>query len=168
MVKVGMAWYSICTMSGAPLPAFSAVRSLVYWGVPWPALTTLTLTAGYFFSKSATSSPMFGTHVQNVSSVGVFMALSMSARPTGLVDADEPPESLPPQAVRAAPSDTAPVAPRNSRRFIGERPDIRSPSRVRDASVTPGLGRCGEAVVFGHAGAGDPSRAGDRRTGSAL
>lgn len=34
MVKVGMAWNSICTMSGAPLPALSAVRSLVYWGVP--------------------------------------------------------------------------------------------------------------------------------------
>lgn len=34
MVNVGMAWYSICTMSGAPLPAFSAVRNLVYSGVP--------------------------------------------------------------------------------------------------------------------------------------
>ncbi len=30
MVKVGIAWYSICTRSGAPLPAFNAVRSLVY------------------------------------------------------------------------------------------------------------------------------------------
>ena len=79
MVNVGMAWYSIWTMSGAPLPAFSAVRSLVYCGVPWPALTTLTLTAGYFFSKSATSLAMSGTQVQNVSSVGVCIALSMSA-----------------------------------------------------------------------------------------
>lgn len=79
MVKVGMAWYSICTMSGAPLPAFRAVRNLVYCGVPWPALTTLTLMAGYFASKRATSLSMFGTQVQNVSSVGVFIALSMSA-----------------------------------------------------------------------------------------
>src|SRR5690348_9149540 len=121
MVKVGMAWYSIWTMSGAPLPAFSAVRSLVYCGVPWPALTTLTLIAGYRFSKSATSLSMFGTQVQNVSSVGVFIALSMSAWLTGFADAGELPES-PPHAVRAAPSDSAPVVVRNRRRLIEERP----------------------------------------------
>ncbi len=34
MVNVGIAWNSICAMSGAPLFALSAVRSLVYWGVP--------------------------------------------------------------------------------------------------------------------------------------
>lgn len=124
MVKVGMAWYSICTMSGAPLPALSAVRSLVYCGVPWPALTILTLTAGYFCSKSATSLAMFGTQVQNVSSVGVFMALSMSAWPTGLAEPDEPPESPPPHAVRAAPSDRAPVVDRKSRRLMGEGLDV--------------------------------------------
>ncbi|KUO09451.1 hypothetical protein AQJ58_26070 [Streptomyces sp. DSM 15324] len=32
----------------------------------------------------ATSLAMFGTHVQNVSSVGVLIALSMSARLTGM------------------------------------------------------------------------------------
>ena len=34
IVKVGMYWNSICATSGAPLPAFSAVRSLVYCGAP--------------------------------------------------------------------------------------------------------------------------------------
>ena len=34
MVKVGMYWNSICATSGAPVPAFSAVRSLVYCGSP--------------------------------------------------------------------------------------------------------------------------------------
>lgn len=78
------------------------------------------LTAGYFFSKSATSLSMFGTQVQNVSWVGVFMALSMSAWPTGLAEepAVEPPS--PPQADRVAASDSAPVAARKPRRLRGD------------------------------------------------
>ncbi|BBC31158.1 hypothetical protein SGFS_024520 [Streptomyces graminofaciens] len=62
---------------------------------------------------------MSGTHVQKVSSVGVFIALSMSAWLTGFAEAEEPPP-LSPQAVRAAPSETAPAAVRKSRRLIWE------------------------------------------------
>src|SRR3954462_12536890 len=79
IVKVGMYWYSICARSGAPVPELRAVRSLVYCAAPWPALTTLILMAGYFFSKIATSWAMLGTQVQKVRVVGVVMALSMSA-----------------------------------------------------------------------------------------
>lgn len=62
---------------------------------------------------------MSGTQVQNVSWVGVFIALSMSAWLTGSVAAEEPPESLsPPHAVSAAPRDSAPVAARNRRRLM--------------------------------------------------
>src|SRR3954453_10064533 len=78
-VKVGMYWNSIWTRSGAPVPAFSAVRSLVYSAAPDPALTTFTLMAGYFFWNTATSLAMSGTQVQNVKVVGVVIALSMSA-----------------------------------------------------------------------------------------
>jgi len=62
---------------------------------------------------------MSGTHVQNVSSVGVDMALSMSAWLTGAPVSDEPPPLLLslPHVVRAAPSDTAPAAARNVRRL---------------------------------------------------
>jgi hypothetical protein len=42
-------------------------------------LTTFTLIAGYFFWNRSTSFWMFGTQVQKVRSVGVDMALSMSA-----------------------------------------------------------------------------------------
>jgi hypothetical protein len=50
-------------------------------------LTTSTVIAGYFFSKSATSLSMFGTQVQNVRVVWVVIALSMSAWPTGAAPA---------------------------------------------------------------------------------
>ncbi|MFI8073421.1 hypothetical protein ACIF85_32155 [Streptomyces sp. NPDC086033] len=81
-------------------------------------MTTLTLIAGYFFSKSATSWSMSGTHVQNVSSVGFFIAASMSAWLTGFEDAEAvPPPSPPPQADRAAPNETAPTAVSRSRRL---------------------------------------------------
>src|SRR5581483_484161 len=108
--------------SGAPLPACSAVRSFVYCGVPWPALTTFTLIAGYFASNSATSAAMFGTHVQKVSVVGVAIALSMSAWLTGAPPAaPEPPLPLPLlHAASAALSETAPVTPRKRRRLIGD------------------------------------------------
>src|SRR5690242_1723912 len=77
--------------------------------------------AGYFFSKSATSWAMSGTQAQKVSSVGVDIALSMSAWLT-VVDLAEP---LPP-AVSAPPllllhaasrlSDTTPAMAASSRR----------------------------------------------------
>src|SRR3954447_1673755 len=61
--------------------------------------------AGYFFWNSATSFLMSGTQVQKVSSVGVCIALSMSACETGLA-ALAPPLLLllpppPPHAARA-------------------------------------------------------------------
>ena len=64
---------------------------------------------------------MFGTQVQNVSWVGVFMALSMSAwldRLGGGTGAPEPPS--PPQADSVAASDSAPVAARKPRRLRGD------------------------------------------------
>ena len=97
--NVGMYWNSIWTASGKPLPAFKAVRSLVYCGVPWPALTTFTLIAGYFFWNRSTSFWMFGTQVQNVSSVGVDIALSMSAWLTVADASVEPLSSEPLHAV---------------------------------------------------------------------
>src|SRR6266566_2546715 len=68
--KVGRYWNSICTTSGAPLPALRAVRSLVYSGAPWPALTSLTLMLGCDCSKRLISLWMLGTHVQKVSVTG--------------------------------------------------------------------------------------------------
>ena len=94
-----MYWNSICATSGAPVPAFKAVRSLVYCGVPWPALTTFTLIAGYFFWNRSTSFWMSGTQVQKVSSVGVCMALSMSAWLTVADASVEPSSSEPLHAV---------------------------------------------------------------------
>src|SRR3954454_10394212 len=52
--------------------------------------------SGYCFSKTATSFWMFGTQVQNVRSVGVFIALSMSAWLTVLGAADDEPSEPPP------------------------------------------------------------------------
>ena len=115
--NVGMYWNSIWATSGAPVPAFSAVRSLVYCGSPCPALTTLTSMAGYFFSNRATSFSMFGTQVQKVSSVGVGMALSMSACDTEAAGAVAPVEPAPPaQAVRRRPAVSTVAVARTRRR----------------------------------------------------
>src|SRR6266567_4420428 len=121
MVNDGMYSYSIWHTSGVPLFACSAVRSFVYCGWLWPALTTFTLIAGYFFSNSATSSAMFGTQVQNVSVVGVVMALSISAWLSAVADAVElPPLPLLPQAAASAALRLRPpVAPRKRRRLNG-------------------------------------------------
>src|SRR3954453_15388164 len=119
-----MYWNSIWATSGAPVPACSAVRSLVYCGVPAPAFTTFTLMAGYFCSNRAISLSMFGTHVQNVSWVGVVIALSMSAWLTAVGDGDPEappgtglrppvaaePERLPPQGASPALTVSALVA----------------------------------------------------------
>ena len=117
IVNEGTSRYSICARSGAPFAAVSAVRSLVYSGSPCPALTTLTLIAGYAFSKTATSWLIFGTQVQKVRVVGVFMALSMSAWVTAA--AAVPPEEPDPeleQASSARPAATADVAAKKVRR----------------------------------------------------
>ena len=72
MVKVGMYWNSICATSGAPVPACSAVRSLVYCRAALTGVDHLDLDRpGTSCSNSATSCAMSGTQVQNVSSVGV-------------------------------------------------------------------------------------------------
>src|SRR4051812_34649280 len=118
MEKVGMYWYSICATSGAPLPALSAVRSFVYWSAPWPALTTLILMAGYFCWKSATSWAMLGTQVQKVSVVGVVMALSMSAWPTGWSVAAFGVDEEPEQPVTPRTAASAAAVPANRRRRL--------------------------------------------------
>src|SRR4028119_592325 len=69
-VNEGMYWNSIWTTSGTPSPALSAVRSLVYWSAPCPALTYLTSMSGCDFSKSWTSFCIPGTHDQKVISTG--------------------------------------------------------------------------------------------------
>src|SRR5579859_2851101 len=124
IVKVGRYSYSICARSGVPFPAVSAVRSLVYCASPCPALTTLTLMAGYFFSKTATSWLMLGTQDQKVSVVGVVMALSISAWVTWVTD-ELPglawlPDELDPDelehASSAMPAAAAAVRPNRDRR----------------------------------------------------
>jgi hypothetical protein len=61
---------------------------------------------------------MFGTHVQNVSSVGVVIALSMSAWLTALAEAEEPLlPPLPPHAASAAVREAAPAEVRRRRRL---------------------------------------------------
>src|SRR5215831_13158037 len=79
IVKAGSSWYSTCARSGAPDPAVIAVRSLVYPAAPCPALTTLTLMFGYFCSKSATSSSIPPTQVQNVRVVGLASSAAICA-----------------------------------------------------------------------------------------
>jgi hypothetical protein len=69
-----------------------AFCSLVYSVVAVPALTKLTLTFGYFFSKAATMSLVCGAHAHSVSVVGCCSAAAME---DALLAADgEPPEEL--------------------------------------------------------------------------
>lgn len=63
---------------------------------------------------------MSGIQVQKVSWVSVFIALSMSAWPTGSVSAEEPEPLSPLHAVTAAPRDWAPESARNRRRLMGD------------------------------------------------
>lgn len=100
------------------------------------------LTAGYFASKSATSLSMFGTQVQNVSSVGVFIALSMSAWPTGSAEVPPLVSSPPPQADSAVASVRAPVAARKPRRFRwAEEGAVKNLDMVDSAGVPRGSAR---------------------------
>ena len=48
------------------MPALIAFCSAVYWSLPVPALTRLTLTLGYFASKSATTCFSVGSQAQTV------------------------------------------------------------------------------------------------------
>ena len=97
------------------MPALSAVRSLVYSARPWPALTTLTLIFGYFFSNKATSAAMPGTHVQNVSWVGLDSARAIADGLTDFAALGVPPEPPPHAASRPAAATAEPPA-RNRRR----------------------------------------------------
>src|ERR1700749_3452622 len=80
-------------MSGTPEPALMAFCSLVYSVVPVPALTRLTLTFGYSFSKAVTSCLSCGAQAHQVSVAGVCSAAaSDDALPEPLLaGADEPP-----------------------------------------------------------------------------
>src|ERR1700733_13513079 len=79
-------------MSGTPEPALMAFCSLVYAVVLVPALTRLTFTFGYSFSKAATSCLSCGAQAHQVSVVGVCSAAaSDDALPAPLLaGADEP------------------------------------------------------------------------------
>src|SRR5450830_1133256 len=66
--SVGIFWYSACMMSGAPLPALIAVRSLVTAGSPPSCLLTVTWMSGWAVFQPSTTLSMFGAQVQNVSS----------------------------------------------------------------------------------------------------
>src|SRR5215217_2840752 len=69
-VKVGIYWNSICTTSGTPFSALSAVRSLVYSAAPCPALTYFTVTSLWVLLNSSTSSFIPGTQDQKVMVAG--------------------------------------------------------------------------------------------------
>src|SRR5918995_6920704 len=69
-LKVGMYWNSMCTTSGAPEPALSAVRSFWYSSSPCPAFTSLTLMFLWAFSNMSTWAWKSGSHAHNVSSTG--------------------------------------------------------------------------------------------------
>src|ERR1700722_6751318 len=79
-------------MSGTPEPALMAFCSFVYSVVPVPALTRLTFTFGYCFSKAVTSCLSCGAQAHQVSVVGVCSAAaSDDALPEPLLaEADEP------------------------------------------------------------------------------
>src|SRR5215217_2121760 len=68
--KVGMNWNAMCTTSGAPEPAFSAVRSFSYSVSPCPAFTSLTLMFLWASSNMSTCVCISGNHAHKVSSVG--------------------------------------------------------------------------------------------------
>src|SRR5690242_20062590 len=90
VVKVGTYWNSIWTTSGAPEPAFSAVRSFWYSAAPWPTLTSLTWMSGCVLLKRFTSSWSLGTHDQNVRLTAFDRAFPPSAR-LGIVAARQIP-----------------------------------------------------------------------------
>ncbi|MNW54211.1 hypothetical protein D3C74_318040 [compost metagenome] len=68
--SVGIFWYSACMMSGAPLPALTAVSSLVMAGSPPSCLLTVTWMSGFAAFQVSTTLSTFGAQVQKVSSTG--------------------------------------------------------------------------------------------------
>src|ERR1700759_5474498 len=91
-------------MSGAPEPALMAFCSLVYSVVAVPALTRLTVTFGYFFSKAATMSLDCGAQAHRVSVVGCCSAAAIAAALLAVDGApdDEPAAGLEPELEQAA------------------------------------------------------------------
>ena len=87
----------------------------MYSARPWPALTTLTLIFGYFFSNKATSAAMPGTQVQNVSWVGLDSARAIADGLTDFAAVGVPPErrrTRPAGPRRQPPSPGQELAPR--------------------------------------------------------
>src|SRR5215212_1553735 len=131
-VKEGMYWNSICTTSGTPFSALSAVRSLVYSSAPCPALTYFTVTFLWVSLYSSTSSFIPGTQDQKV----------MVAGPC-----DEPqPVARTTSSTTAASGPVKRTGPTNLRTFIRATPfpgrnDLRTPnghlSRVHPGSTFP-------------------------------
>src|SRR6478735_7281544 len=80
-----------------------AFCSLVYSSLPVPALTTLTLTLGYAFSKAAACSSACGVHDQYVISPPFSSAASTAPKPSWGAS-EEPPEPEPAQPARAIPA----------------------------------------------------------------
>src|SRR3954453_908309 len=96
--------YSICATSGPPLPAATAFCSAVYCLSPVPALTRLTLTFGYFFSKPAATSLIVPSHAQTVMLPPLLSAAVTSAAevPPPLEELEDWSSPLLPQAVSAS------------------------------------------------------------------
>src|SRR5919198_2686021 len=84
--KDGMYWNSICVTSGAPEPALSEVRSLVYSSDPCPALTSFTLMFGWARWNMSTCCCRFGTHDQSVRVTGPRSRLADSLPPPPQAD----------------------------------------------------------------------------------
>lgn len=95
--SVGIFWYSACMMSGAPLPAWMAVSSLVTAGSPPSCLFTVTWMSGFSSFQISTTFSMFGAHVQNVRSTGPAALWSSSP----VVDASPPEQAVASSAVTA-------------------------------------------------------------------
>src|SRR5580693_2303170 len=93
-------------MSGTPEPALMAFCSLVYSVVPVPALTRLTFTFGYSFSKAVTSCLSCGAQAHQVSVAGVCSAAASA-------EADEP--LVPPEAGAELELEHAASAPATAR-----------------------------------------------------
>ncbi len=66
--RVGIFWYSVWKMSGAPEPALMAVSSLVTAGSPPSCLLTVTWMSGLASFQAATTSSIPGAQVQKVRS----------------------------------------------------------------------------------------------------
>ena len=128
-----MLWYSAWTTSGAPLPARTAVSSLVTAASPASCLLTSTCTSGFCWFQRATTSSMPGAQVQKVSSTG----------------AEEDAEPQPARAPPASPAAPRPAPDCSSRRRDGRQLGRGGVALVMLASLrwTARSGPSGEAEI---------------------